>query len=287
MALALRERLFGGASERPREAIAGGLLEARITHVRTTPKRYVLSHRLAYLHLSLADLDRVQRPFLARNGFSLFALNDRDYGDGIRAGEANAMRAWLMRAFESVGAPFPDGDIHLVTLPRVLGFGFNPVSFWLCRDRAGGLRAVLAEVNNTFGERHAYVARKPCGSVIGNEDEITAEKVFHVSPFMPVDGTYRFRFVERDDRLSIRVDLYRDGQRAFSATIGGTLKPLSSGSLLKSFLAHPFPTLQVVMLIHYHAAHLYMRGITFFSKPAPPERLVTASVERTSLSEHS
>lgn len=255
-------------------AIERGLLEARITHARFSPKPYTLAHNLTYLHVPVGDLAHLKRRFLARNGWGLFALNDRDYGNG-----GTGIDDWLRTAFDSVGANLPDGEITLVTLPRVLGFGFNPVSFWLCHDRTGALAAVLAEVNNTFGERHCYVCRKPDGSPIGPDEEIVAEKVFHVSPFFPTDGEYRFRFIEKSDRVSFRIDLYRDGARVLTATLGGRLSMLTSRALLKSFLRHPFPTLQVVLLIHYHAARLYMRGLSIVSKPDPPGYLVTSSYD--------
>jgi DUF1365 family protein len=264
---AARGRLHGNP-------IARGLLEARITHARFAPKPYTLSHRLTYLHIPLVDLPRLKRPFLKRNGWGLFSLNDRDYGE--RGGD---LTAWVRSAFDSVGAPMPNGEITLVTLPRVLGFGFNPVSFWLCHDIHGDLRAVLAEVNNTFGERHCYLCRKPDGSVITGDDEVASHKVFHVSPFMPTDGEYRFRFIEKPGRIAIRVDLYREARRVLSATIAGKLSTLTSAALAKSFLRHPFPTMQVVLLIHYHAARLYMRGHRIFSKPDAPDHMVTPSLQ--------
>lgn len=252
--------------------IPRGLMESRITHTRHAPKPYTLSHKLTYLHVPLTALPRLKRRFLNRNGWGLFALNDRDYGES----GAN-LESWLKDAFDSVGAPLPGGETTLITLPRVLGFGFNPVSFWLCHDESGSLMAVLAEVNNTFGERHCYLCRKTDGSPIGPDDEMAAEKVFHVSPFFPTDGEYRFRFIEKPERVSIRIELYRNGARALTATITGRFFELTSSALLRSFLRHPFPTMQVVMLIHYHAARLYMRGIKVFSKPDAPYRLVTAS----------
>ncbi|MCU0953379.1 MAG: DUF1365 domain-containing protein [Hyphomicrobium sp.] len=252
--------------------IARGLLDARITHARFSPKPYTLSHKLTYLHIPVGSLPVLKRRFLNRNGWGLFALNDRDYGN-----RSTGMTEWLRSAFESAGETLPDGEVTLVTLPRVLGFGFNPVSFWLCHDRSGALAAVLAEVNNTFGERHCYLCRKPGGVPIAADEEIAAEKVFHVSPFLPTDGQYRFRFIEKPERVAIRVDLYRDDARVLSATIAGRLSTLSSRAMLKSFLRHPFPTLQVLLLIHYHAARLYMRGLKIFSKPEPPADLVTPS----------
>lgn len=97
----------------------------------------------------------------------------------------------------------PSGRIDLVTMPRVAGLMFNPVSFWMCHDPEGGLRAVLAEVNSTFGERHCYLCRRSDGGIITARDQITARKLLYVSPFLPVEGEYRFRFQENADRLGI------------------------------------------------------------------------------------
>lgn len=257
--------------------IAGGLLKARITHARFGPKTYVLSHKLTYLCVPLHELKNLKRRFLNRNGWGLFSLNDQDYGDGHKD-----LQNWISLAFASVKAQKPNGEIKLVTLPRVFGFAFNPVSFWLCHDEKGSLSAVLAEVNNTFGERHCYLCRKQDGSAILNEDVIRAQKVFHVSPFMPLDGEYHFRFIKKNDRLAIRVDLYRDDRRALSATISGKLVTLHSKALAKSFLEHPFPTFQVIFLIHFHAVRLYMKGLKYFSKPQAPKDFVTSSISGSS-----
>ncbi len=264
----LRERLS-------RNPIPGGVLDARVTHVRFSPRRYVLSHRVWYLRLPLRELDHLDRPFLRRNRFGLFSLHDRDYGD-----KSEDLHDWIRHAFAAVGASVPaNSNVALLTLPRVIGFGFNPVSFWLCHNAAGALIAVLAEVSNTFGERHCYLCRKEDGSAIGREDEIEARKVFYVSPFMPIDGIYKFRFIEGRDRLVIRVDLHRESRRVLSATIAGTLAPLSSAALLSRFLRCPFPTFQVVALIHFHAARLFLKGFRHFAKPPPLAALVTAGTQ--------
>lgn len=256
-----------------RDAIAGGLLDARVTHVRHAPRTYALSHRLSYLSVPLAELGRLDRRFMRHNRPGLFSLRDRDYGE---IGEA--LDAWIRRALCEAGAPVPDGGtILLLSMPRVAGFAFNPVSFWMCQDAQGRLISVLAEVNNTFGERHCYLCRKPGGGPIAKGEEIEAEKVFHVSPFLPVDGVYRFRFHISDASLSVHIALFREGQRVLTATIAGKRAPLTSWAMLGRFLRHPFPTLQVVGLIHYHAARLYLRGLKVFSKPAAPARFITPS----------
>ena len=253
--------------------IPRAILDARVTHVRHRPKRYALSHRLWYLHLALGDLPRLPRWLMGYNRCALYSINDRDYGDGGRP-----LAEWITDVFRSAGAdPPPDGAIRLLTLPRIAGLGFNPVSFWLCHDRIGALRAVLAEVNNTFGERHCYLCRKADGGVITAQDKITARKVFHVSPFLPVEGTYIFRFAEDEGRLGIFINLVRDGERVMFVSIAGRLVPLTSWALLARFLWVPLPAPFVLFLIHYHAAKLYLRGLKLFAKPPPPAAFVTTA----------
>jgi DUF1365 family protein len=250
------------------------LLDARVVHARFEPKPYSLSHRLTYLYVPLSALSGgLQRPLLSRNRFNLFSLNDRDYG-----ASGTPCEAWIDEVFASAGLDTKSGHtISLLTLPRVLGFVFNPVSFWFCRDEAGALRAVLAEVNNTFGERHCYLCRKPDGEAITPADEVVAEKVLFVSPFLPVAGHYAFRFNETEDRLSVNINLIQDGRRVMNASIVGRLGPLSSAALARSFARHLIPGLKVLFLIHMHALGLYFSGARALKKPKPPPNLVSHS----------
>jgi DUF1365 family protein len=274
MALAFNSRLRRLAPSMFRAPMARALVDARITHMRYEPRPYRLSHRLQYFYVPLSRLDTLARPFLARNRFNLYSLDDRDYGRSDRD-----IRAWVADAFACAGIDLPnDYDVSLLTLPRVLGFSFNPVSFWFCRDATGALRAVLVEVNNTFGERHCYVCRNPDGSALDPGAELVAEKVFHVSPFLAVEGTYHFRFLETADRILVAIDLRRDERRVMSAAIVGRLLPLTSASLIGAFFRTPLPSLKVLLLIHFHAARLYLAGLRPFSKPAPPSDLVSSSV---------
>ena len=134
------------------DTIERGILDARVTHIRHAERRYVLSHRLSYLHVGLDDLGRLPRPWFGYNRSAVAVIRDRDYGQGnMPLGE------WIAEALRAGNAVHPGGRIVLLTLPRVAGLAFNPVTFWFCHDPEGDLRAVLAEVNSTFGERHCYV----------------------------------------------------------------------------------------------------------------------------------
>ncbi len=163
-----------------------------------------------------------------------------------------------------------DGEIVLVTMPRVFGFVFNPVSFWLCFDTADKLRAVLAEVNNTFGERHCYLCFHDDHRPIAPQDSLRTRKVFHVSPFIDVKGEYRFRFSYASDRMAIAIDLFDDEGLLLSTTIGGALRPLSGWQLLRALLINPALPFKVVALIHYQALKLWIKRTRLFHKPAPP-----------------
>lgn len=252
----------------------GAVLDARVTHVRQKDTRYVLSHRLFYLRLPVSRLGRLPWPWLGYNRRALAVVRDRDYGDG-----RTPLVDWIAGALSTEGGEAPDGRIDLLTLPRVAGLAFNPVSFWLCHDRDGGLRAVLAEVNSTFGERHCYLCRKPDGGVITPRDQITARKLLYVSPFLAVDGIYRFRFHETADRLGIFITLEQGGRTALFASITGRLAPLSALNLVSGLVRQPIPALRVLALIHLHAARLYLRGLRLAPRTHVDRARISVSAE--------
>jgi hypothetical protein len=157
----------------------------------------------------------------------------------------------------------------LLAQPRLMGHVFNPVSFWLCHDAAGDLRVVIAEVSNTFGDRHFYLCHRDDMAPIRAEDHITAQKTFHVSPFQPVEGGYVFRFDVKPDRIGIFID-YSAGQSGLYATLVGKLAPLTNLGFLTTCLRRPFGSRRVVALIHWQALKLWWKGATFRPRPAPP-----------------
>jgi len=136
-----------------------------------------------------------------RNRRGVFSLWDSDHGGAPKAGEG---APWARAVLAAHGLrDVADGKLLLLAQPRVLGHVFNPVSFWLAQDRQGRLRAVIAEVSNTFGDRHSYFCSHHDLRPISREDTLQATKVFHVSPFQPVDGGYAFRFDIRPERIGI------------------------------------------------------------------------------------
>jgi hypothetical protein len=208
------------------------------------------------------------QPALARNRPAWLSFHDADHG----AGGPDAL-AWLERLLAEHGVHDADGEIWLQTYPRVLGLVFNPVSFWYCQRADGRLRAVVAEVNNTFGERHCYLL---AGSDVAWGRTLRADKALHVSPFFPVRGHYRFRFAHSARGLVARVELVDDGGAlVLQTSIAGELQPLTAARLRAAWLRMPLLTLGVVARIHWQALRLWLKGVPFHRKPAPPARDVT------------
>jgi len=198
-------------------------------------------------------------------------VRDADHGRG-----GADMAAWALEQARALGAP--ESALHtvwLLTQPRTLGFLFNPVSFWFFQDANGATRAVLAEVNNTFGDRHSYLCFLPDFTPIGPDDAITAQKVFHVSPFQEVEGTYRFTFDLKDDAVDIHIDHRREGGHGVIATLAGPLVPVTTRRVLGVILRRPLGALRVFALIHWQAIKLKLKGAPYRVRPLPPKEEVS------------
>jgi DUF1365 family protein len=173
------------------------------------------------------------------------------------------VRAWL----DSRGVAVPDGRIQLLTHARTFGYVFNPVSFYFAHDADGSLATVVAEVHNTFGERWPYLLGAPGERDGDGRMRFSTEKRFHVSPFMDVGGTYRFLLAEPGERLMLRIDEERDGERLFRAVLTGERRPLTSAALAHALVRYPWVTGQVMARIHLQALRLWRKGVPFHRKP--------------------
>jgi DUF1365 family protein len=219
----------------------------------------------------LLDPETATGPSLfSRNARNLTSLHDRDHGGAPGQGRG---AAWVRDVLAAHGLPGA-ARILLLAQPRVLGHVFNPVSFWLCHDAAGQLRVVIAEVTNTYGDRHSYLCHRPDLEPLTREDTVLATKIFHVSPFQPVEGGYAFRFDIRDDRIGIWID-YTAGNGGLIATLTGPRRRLTNGGILRACLRRPFGSRRVLALIHWQAVKLYWKGARFRARPLPPAEEVT------------
>jgi uncharacterized protein len=243
----------------------------QVRHTRLRPARNAFAYGTYFLMLPMRTLARAPCAALARNRRALLSFYDRDHGDGRAPNQGGAL-AWIDDLLRGEGITDADGEVWLHCYPRVLGYTFKPVSFWYCHSQDGSLRAVVVEVNNTFGERHVYLLDRPSYGV-----EMTAAKVFHVSPFCDVEGSYRFRFMTtaHRDKTVARID-YDDAQGALiNTSVSGDLEPLTAQSQRKALWRYGAMTLAVIARIHWQAFKLWKLRVPFFRKPVPPTALVT------------
>jgi DUF1365 family protein len=238
-----------------------------VRHRRLRPRDNRFEYPTRFVLLPMRELPAAGVPGLPRNRFGLFAFHDADHGDG----RPDAL-AWLDELLATEGVADATGPVWLHTYPRVLGYAFNPVSFWHCHREDGSLAAIVAEVNNTFGERHCYLL---AGAGLAYGHELQARKVFHVSPFCRVEGRYRFRFMRTPERLVARIDHDDDAGALLQTSVSGVLEPISPALMRRAFWRQPLLTLAVIARIHWQAVKLWAKRVPFVGKPRPPERFVT------------
>ncbi|MFB9243240.1 DUF1365 domain-containing protein [Massilia antarctica] len=250
----------------------------QVRHTRLRPVANAFAYATYYVRLPLRAMGTQDFgcALFSRNRFNLLSFSDADHGDGKAA-----LVEWIDALLHKEGILDADGEVWLQTMPRVLGFVFNPVSFWFCHRRDGALRALVCDVRNTFGERHFYLL--DTGADIANGEELHARKVFHVSPFCQVQGGYRFRFTHvlrmqdgqpRDSTLAC-ID-YDDADGALLQTsLSGTAALITASNVARAFFGFPLMTAGVVARIHLQALRLWLRRVPFFSKPTPPQHKVT------------
>ena len=252
------------------ELTAPSVVRARVRHARRGPVRNRFSYGTDYLLLDEGALAGQAEPRLFSFGRpNLVSLYTADHGIGAGSGVAGVRR--LARAGGVDGVE----HVLLLTHPRYWGYTFNPVSFWFLTGIAGRLRAVLAEVHNTFGDRHGYLCTAADGADLAPSRWIVAPKRLHVSPFFDVAGTYRFRFRLDAGRLAVTI-VYDDGAGGGLATsLVGTRRPFTDRELALALLRRPLGAARTTALIHWQALRLYRRGAPYRRRPAPPPEDVT------------
>lgn len=254
---------------RPAPAVVHGT----IGHRRGRPARNAFVYPAFCLRLPLSRLDHLAGTGIGYNRGLGVAFHDADHGPR----DGSPLLPWIRALLASEGIA-ADGEVVLHAFPRMLGYVFNPVAFWVCHDTAGAVRAVLCEVANTFGERHNYLLADPAGEPLRSGSELSARKVFHVSPFCEVRGSYRFRFHFGADRWLARIDYHADDGEAeplLETWISGDTEPLRRGSARRLWLRYPAFTFGVIARIHWQAARLWFKRVPFFHKPAPPRLSTT------------
>jgi DUF1365 family protein len=243
-------------------AAGSALARGTVLHRRAAPPAHAFRYGVFMTLLDLDELpslDRRLRLFGSERARPL-SFRASDHLDG-----RGDPRAALARVVQSEGRELPGGQVRLLTNCRVLGYVFNPVSFWYCHDEAGRLALVVAEVNNTYGDRHCYTLPVERGAQGG---EWRRKKLMHVSPFTRPDaGTYRFRLQAPTERAFVSIDLEQAGETVVKTRLSLALEPLTDAAIASAFVRHPLMTATVIGAIHVEALRLWWKGARFWSRP--------------------
>lgn len=250
------------------------ILSGETGHARLHPVEHRFRYPLFYFVLEIGELDAVGcPPLFARNRWGMFSLRDRDY----LAPEEGSIETKFRALLASNGVTWRDEAAYLVTMPRVLGYIFNPVSFYLVFDSAKRLTAMVCEVNNTFGEKHLYTHIPEAPAALPYTFTLTKE--FFVSPFFDTTGTYEVTIRSFEERFDVGITLVKE-QPVFWAGLTGAWRPFSRGNLLRLLVTFPLTAFLTVTRIHLHAVRLRLKNLVPWMKPNPVSPRTVRSNQR-------
>ena len=239
------------------------LIQGKIMHKRFFPKENKFNYKSNYICFPISKITKLNKLLFSIDKFNLFGLSQKQYGHDDNPDISH----WIKKTLKE--NKIKDiSDIILVTHPKLLGYVFNPVSFWLCLNKNKELIAVLSEVNNTCGQKHSYLCFKDDNSKITNDDWLEAKKEFYVSPFMEIEGKYKFKFEYENEKLNFYINYFVGDKLKLTTYLKCKLKKFSNRNLIISFIKIPFFTFKTILLIHYQAIKLYFKSIKYFKCPA-------------------
>ncbi|MDC0534305.1 DUF1365 domain-containing protein [Francisellaceae bacterium] len=250
------------------------ILKTKVYHKRHFPKVNAFSYTTYYLQLPLNIIDKVKSTFkLGLNKPGLMGFYNKDHGYKNN----DNLNEWLEDQYKAVDKQVGKNNI-LITMPRILGYVFNPVSFWLSMENNNNLKSVLCEVNNTYGETHNYICCEENGAAINSNKYYELEKRFHVSPFLERAGSYRFKFDITEKHVRITIKLYdENNQLKLTTSMSGKQQQLTTLRALIYYLTIPLMTVKVVALIYWQAIKLKIMGLPFINKPQQLSPKVTSN----------
>ena len=238
-----------------------------VFHARLRPRQHRLNYRVFWLMLDLTEIgvldDRLKT--FSRNRFNLLSFHDQDHGDGSQ----RPLRAQIEARLADAGVDVGQGAIRLLTMPRVLGFVFNPISLYYCHHEDGRLAAMVYEVTSTFGERRSYVLPVLAADAQAGRFRQQTHKRLYVSPFMDMDMTYDFKGQTPGDTLALVINGSDSEGLLIATSMNGARRPMSDRALTAAALSIPLLTLKVVAAIHWQALKLWMKGVPLTQKPTP------------------
>lgn len=245
-----------------------------VMHKRVQPKVNQFKYSIYYISLPLSKINhKIENKFFKYNKFGFLSFYNKDHGYR----NDTSIFEWVEDIFKQCDTAKPDGEIVLVTMPRVLGYVFNPVSFFYCYDKDQNLCAVICEVNNTFGETHSYLCLAPDTKThISDDDILEGQKMFHVSPFIERTGKYKFRFSQKKEDLGVWINLFDDYNAPFLMTaVSGKMAEFNDTNTRKAFFRYPLITFKAIYLIHWQAIKLIMKGIKYIPRPLQLKNKIT------------
>jgi DUF1365 family protein len=249
---------------------AATLYAGRVAHIRHTPFRHRFDYRIWMMRADLDRLDEIAAgsKFFSHNKPGLISLQDKDHG--FRDGRP--LRAYVDSALARQSLSQFGAKVEFVTSPRLLGYAFNPISFFFCRDEAGRLGAVLHQVKNTFGDQIGYLMPVLGDGLIRG----SAPKRMHVSPFFDMRGGYRFALTAPREKLTVSIQYGVAQQKRMTATMILNARPFTDASILRLLAEMPLAPMKVITAIHWQALKLYLRGAKFHGVPAQKHETVIA-----------
>lgn len=243
------------------------LYECNIMHCRIKPRRHRFNNRIFMFYLDLDELDQVSSSvgIISRNRWNIFSFRDNDH---LQQGGASAKEN-ILKYVEGQGMREKVERVMLLTNLRTFGYVFNPVSFYFCFDKDHKPLCTVLEIGNTFGEIKPFFIGSDHIRNEVFEDQQT--KYFYISPFVDLDVPMDFRLAVPTDRLNIKIDDVKNGEKFLYTTMSGPRRELTNANVWRYALRFPFVTLQVIFLIHFHALLLFLKKIPYHAKEADPD----------------
>ena len=251
------------------------LLKAKVWHLRERPKKNEFTYSVYYVAIRLKELASQKPTLFSFNRFNILSVYNQDLGKK----DDTAWLPWIKEEFEKAGVEMLDtDDVEVIIHPRLFGYAFNPISYWLLLDSNNSIKAVLCEVHNTFKQAHNYVLAHDDKRPIAPTDTFTAKKQLYVSPFNTVDGYYTFTFAREHGKFTSNIFYYVGNECVVKTAMSGNYSPLTSPSILGVVVKYPLMTILVVARIHFQAVKLYFKKVRLTLDKRPKNHVSKTTV---------